>query len=135
MRDPSAPLSMWAKMRLLARVWITYARVVARSRQPLPRQVRLLSRQPRRTRRSVPPIKISRAIHLGLRAGSVSPRCLPNALVMYRLLIEQGETPELVIGLPNNADSHIAHAWIELSGRDVGPPPGKGNHQELARYP
>ena len=27
-----------------------------------------------------------------------------------------------------------AHAWIEMEGHDIGPPPGKGDHEELARY-
>jgi hypothetical protein len=53
---------------------------------------------------------------------------------MFRILREQGDEPVLVIGLPEDAENHIAHAWIELGGRDVGPPPGRGDHQELARY-
>ena len=28
-----------------------------------------------------------------------------------------------------------AHAWVELAGVDVGPPPGRNGHVELARYP
>lgn len=40
----------------------------------------------------------------------------------------------LVIGLPEEPVDERAHAWVELEGRDVGPPPGRGNHVELARY-
>ena len=52
----------------------------------------------------------------------------------YRLLREQGDEPELVIGLPQTAADKDAHAWVELDGVDVGPPPGRGTHEELARF-
>ena len=57
-----------------------------------------------------------------------------SALVLYRLLREQGDEPELVIGLPQTAADKDAHAWVELGGVDVGPPPGRGTHEELARF-
>jgi hypothetical protein len=53
--------------------------------------------------------------------------------VLYRLLREDGFEPVLVIGTPQEAESPMAHAWIEVSGYDVGPPPGRGAHQELMR--
>ncbi len=56
-------------------------------------------------------------------------------MVMYEILKEQGEAPELVIGLPDQARSHEAHAWVELALVDVGPPPGRAGHDELVRYP
>jgi Transglutaminase-like superfamily len=58
---------------------------------------------------------------------------LINALVLYRLLREQGDPVELVIGLPEQAADERAHAWVELEGRDVGPPPGRAGHSEMAR--
>jgi hypothetical protein len=56
------------------------------------------------------------------------------ALVHYRLLREQGDTPELVIGLEPSPRTKDAHAWLEVNGIDVGPPPGRGLHEELVRY-
>jgi hypothetical protein len=56
-------------------------------------------------------------------------------LVLFRLLREQGEQAELVIGLLPNAPNQRAHAWVELDGRDVGPPPGRFGHEEMARLP
>ncbi len=44
--------------------------------------------------------------------------------MLYRLLREQGDAAELVIGLPKNPADKSAHAWVELDGVDVGPPPG-----------
>ena len=81
------------------------------------------------------PDRLGRAIHRGLRLGPFAPRCLPKAMVMYEILKEQGEAPELVIGLPDQARSHEAHAWVELDLVDVGPPPGRAGHDELVRYP
>lgn len=87
-----------------------------------------------RSRRPVPPVKLGRGVFRALRLGPLHPRCLSNALVLYRLLREQGEQAEIVIGLPTEARSTDAHAWVEIDGVDVGPPPGRGAHQELARF-
>jgi hypothetical protein len=57
-----------------------------------------------------------------------------NALVLFRLLREQGDAAELVIGLPENPGGKDAHAWVELEGVDVGPPPGRSGHDEMARF-
>jgi hypothetical protein len=59
---------------------------------------------------------------------------LPSALVLYRLLAEQGDRPHLVIGLGVKASTHQAHAWIEIEGRNIGPSPSGRDHVELARY-
>jgi hypothetical protein len=77
---------------------------------------------------------LSRAVDKSLRFGSHRPTCLVNALVLFRLLREQGEAAELVIGLPSNATNETAHAWVEINGADMGPPPGRGNHSALARF-
>lgn len=85
-------------------------------------------------RRRLPPWFLSMAVDRSLRLGGTRPRCLINALVLYRLLHEQGDPAELVIGLPEAAADQRAHAWVELAGRDVGPPPGRSGHTQLARY-
>jgi len=134
MSDPTTPLTFTQKVQLLLRVWITYLQVSARRNRPLPAQVQALTRKHGPKATHIPVAKVRRAIHLGLRAGKLTPRCLPNALVMFRILHEQGDDPVLVIGLPRVAENHIAHAWVELDGQDVGPPPGRGDHTELARF-
>jgi hypothetical protein len=73
-------------------------------------------------------------VHKTLRIGPYRPRCLTRSLVLFRLLRQQGDPAELVLGLPAVARDHNAHAWVELDGGDVGPPPGKGEHVEIARY-
>jgi hypothetical protein len=85
---------------------------------------------PRRRHR---PSTLARAVDRSLRIGDHRPRCLINALVLFRLLREQGDDVELVIGLPEEAADERAHAWVELQGRDVGPPPGRAGHEEMAR--
>jgi transglutaminase superfamily protein len=81
------------------------------------------------------PIRLGTIVARALSIGPWEARCLHTSLVLYRLLREQGERPELVIGLKERPREKDAHAWVELDGRDVGPPPGRGRHRELARYP
>jgi hypothetical protein len=82
-----------------------------------------------------PPALLSLAVHRSLRLGPLRPRCLTSSLVLYRLLREQGDRAELVIGLPPEARDPAAHAWVELDDRDIGPPPGRGRHAPIARFP
>lgn len=129
------PLSAPAKLHLAFRIWGRYAVIRRRvPREPLPELVADLSRGARPAARHHPPARLSRAVDRALRVGSRQPTCLVNSLVLFRLLREQGEEPELVIGLPADADNRIAHAWVELDGRDVGPAPGRGHHEPLARF-
>jgi Transglutaminase-like superfamily len=130
-----APLSWPGKAGLVLRIWSLYPQVVfGLRREQLPAYVAKLGEsdgghEPRS------PAQLSRAVDRSLRLGSRRPRCLVSALVLYRLLREQGDEAELVIGLPQNPADKDAHAWVELAGADVGPPPGKGRHEELARFP
>ena len=128
-------LDLGGKVRLALRVWHAYARVRRNlDRKPLPEFVHELGRPAVRCERQ-PPALLSLAVHRSLRLGPYSPRCLTKSLVLYRLLREQGDDVQLVIGLPPQARDHAAHAWVELNGRDVGPPPGRGRHAEFARFP
>jgi Transglutaminase-like superfamily len=128
------PLSTRAKTGLALRIWTLYPRVlVGLRREQLPAFVARL-RAPAARKAAHSPDRLSRAVDRSLRLGSRQPRCLVSALVLYRLLREQGDEPELVIGLPQTAADKDAHAWVELGGVDVGPPPGRGTHEELARF-
>ena len=80
------------------------------------------------------PVRLSRAVDRVLRIGPRRLRCLPRAVVLFRLLSAQGTQPQLVIGLPSSGEGHSAHAWVELEGRDLGPLPGSMGHVELARF-
>lgn len=123
------------RIRLMARIWFVYLQVVLMSRRSLPDQIKALNAVRVRGGQPVAPERLGSAIHRGLRLGPVAPRCLPRALVMFKILRSQGESPELVIGLPLQPSSHEAHAWVELASVDVGPPPGRAGHEELVRYP
>jgi Transglutaminase-like superfamily len=129
-------LSLVVRIRLVARIWLRFARVRwAVDREPLPAFVSgLADVNGSAARTAHPPPRLSTAVDRSLRIGSRRPRCLINALVLFRLLREQGEAAELVIGLPEAARDHRAHAWVELGGRDVGPPPGRAGHREVARF-
>ena len=82
----------------------------------------------------IPAGRLGRGVARLLKIGPFEARCLVMALVHFRLLREQGDEPELVIGLERISRTRDAHAWLEIDGRDVGPPPGRGAHEELLRY-
>lgn len=130
-------LSLGEKGRLAVRVWIRFGRVtVGLRRKALPALVEDLARVDGGARRArYRPATLSNAVHRSLHLGGRRPRCLVNALVLFRLLREQGDAAELLIGLPSDAVNQEAHAWVELGGRDVGPPPGRYGHEEMARLP
>ncbi|MGH3114387.1 MAG: lasso peptide biosynthesis B2 protein, partial [Gaiellaceae bacterium] len=110
-----APLSLTAKLQLALRIWARFAviRLTVR-RRPLPDLVAHLSRPSRPAARHHPAARLSRAVDRALRVGGRQPTCLVNSLVLFRLLREQGDEAELVIGLPDDGRKRIAHAWVEL---------------------
>jgi len=131
------PLTAAGKLRLLARSWSSFGRLMLwRRRHELPALVDVILREPRRPLPyDVRPVRAGRIVVRSLEAGPVHARCLTNALVHLRILHQQGEDPVLALGLPELAPSKDAHAWVELDGRDVGPPPGRGVNEALVRYP
>jgi hypothetical protein len=131
----SRSLSMPRKISLVLRSWYWFAVTWARlRREPVPSVVARLRRVSRAPADGVPPIRLGRIVNRSLGLGPVRARCLFTSMVLFRLLRDQGDEPELVIGLPTEPRDKDAHAWVELGGRDVGPPPGRGRHEELARY-
>jgi hypothetical protein len=125
------------KVRLAVRLWGLLLIVkLAISVAPLPKVVDWLVKPPRRHRRPrLDPLQLSRINGRVLRIGPFQPRCLTRALVHLRCLTAQGDPAELVIGLPTGVPTSDAHAWVELHGRVVGPPPGTAGHVEFVRYP
>ena len=124
-----------SRLSLGLRVHTTHARVqLGLRRHPLPQLVRRLGVDPSPRDGLLPARELGRFVHRRLRFGSRQPRCLALALVHLRLLVEEGHAPVLVIGLPAEPDDHSAHAWVELDGVDVGPPPGGTGHASLVHY-
>jgi len=80
------------------------------------------------------PSQWSRTVDRALKVGSWRPRCIIRAMVLYRLLAENGNDPVLVIGIGDSALSKDAHAWVELDGREMGPWPGSGGMPRLASF-
>jgi hypothetical protein len=123
------------KVLLAVRIWRRF--IVVRAllrREPLPEVIRRFGQLPRRNRQRLSPRLLSRAVHRSLRLGSRRPTCLVSSLVLFRLLREQGDPAEVVIGLPGVARSKDAHAWVEVHEVDIGPPPGRGTHRPMARF-
>ena len=136
LRGVPRPLRLRDKLRLAPHILASY-RTVTRDvrRRPLPAVVATL-REPPRTDRTLyaHPRRLGQLVYMVLRFGPLKARCLFTSLVLFRLLREQGDDVELVIGLPRVPRDKDAHAWLEIGGVDVGPPPGKGRHEQIARY-
>jgi hypothetical protein len=128
-------LNRLTKAHLWLRIIRWYLVVRVRTgREPLPKlAARIGDVGPARGDR-IPPRQLAWAVDRTLHLGRRRPRCIFNALVLYRLLREQGDAAELVIGLPKNPADKAAHAWVELDGVDVGPPPGQNGHEQMARF-
>ena len=133
MTTAPGPMSLRQKLRLGASIWLAYLRVeVALARWPLPGAVERLGQG--RNTTMVEPTRLGEIVNKTLRVGPLRPRCLPRSLVLYDLVRPSHPSAALVIGLPFEADGHEAHAWVDLDGIDVGPPPGREGRQELVRY-
>jgi len=128
-------LSLRSKAAVALRVWAWFVTVqLGLRRYPLPVLVGRLGRTSNIGARRLGAVRLGRMVTRMLRVGRHQPRCLTTSLILYGLLREQGEPAELVIGLPQRPKEKAAHAWVEVGGIDVGPPPGRGSHVELARY-
>jgi hypothetical protein len=128
-------LGPWGKLVLAGRIWCRFVLVRALlPREPLPEVIRRFGEPLRRDRRRLSPQLLSRAVHRSLHVGSRRPTCLMSSLVLFRLLREQGDPAEVVIGLPGVPRNKNAHAWVEVERVDIGPPPGRGTHRPMARF-
>jgi Transglutaminase-like superfamily len=124
-----------AKLALAGRVayWFVIVEVWLR-RLPLAEVVERLGRVKRPRPQRLNSGRLGRGVARLLRIGPIRARCLVMALVHYRLLREQGDPAQLVVGLEDTPRTRDAHAWVEIGGIDVGPPPGRGLHRGLLRY-
>lgn len=128
-------LSLPSKVALALLVWGRFLQIyVGTRRRSLPRLIEGLRAVRGANTSRIEPRRLGRIVARTLRFGPWRARCLFTSLVLYRLLREQGEHPQFVIGLPREPRDKDAHAWIEIDGVDVGPPPGRSGHEELARY-
>lgn len=126
---------MIRKLRLAVLIAARYIRVrLDLARYPLPELVARYSRRAP-SPRAYPMPMLRRGVDRLLVLPGRPMRCLPRALVLYSLLVEQEQDPRLVVGLPKLAKSVRAHAWVEIDGIDVGPSPGQNGHQAVSAYP
>ncbi len=134
METVRSSLSLTTKVRIAIRIWRSFLSIAFRDRrEPLPEFIARFGRVQHLDARRITPLRLRGTVLRALRLGAWRPTCLANALVLYRLLHEQGDQAELVIGLPIEALDHRAHAWVELNGQDLGPFLGK-HHTALARF-
>ncbi|MFP3882616.1 MAG: lasso peptide biosynthesis B2 protein [Actinomycetota bacterium] len=124
------------RAQLAARIWWRYVIVKVHLARgiPLADTISALRNRPPASPIDQKPRQLGRSVARALSLGSMQPRCLTLALVHMTLLNDNHIPGELVIGLPDQARSPRAHAWIELDGVDIGPPPGRHGHDEMVRY-
>ena len=128
-------MSWWSKTALFTRIWVWFVRIRIELRgDPVPNVVQRLRADARPGRDRLPPQRLSAIVRRSLWLTRRSRRCLASSLVLYRLLVEQGEQAQIVIGLPTAARSRDAHAWVEVDGVNIGPSPDGRRLEELARY-
>lgn len=128
------PLQVHEKAAVALRAWRWLAVIsLAVRRRPLPELAERLARVGT-PHSPLPPVRLGRGVARSLRVGPLRPRCLLTSLVLYRLLREQGDPAQLVIGLPPSPRGTHAHAWVEVDGEVVSAAPGRGQHRELVRY-
>lgn len=126
--------SVGAKLLWAIQVYWTWAVVLVQIRRtPLPDLIGEM-RVPRRSSPAWTPRRTVANVARLLRFRNRRARCLISSIVGLRMLSMAGYETDVVIGLPNDAADHGAHAWLEVGGRDIGPPPGRGDHVEIARY-
>lgn len=125
------------RFRLATRIWWRYAtvKVLLARRRSLPDTIEALRSRSPASPIDQEPRQLGRSVVRALTVGGIQPRCLTLALIHMSLLNDNGTPGHLVIGLPADAHSPRAHAWIEVDGVDIGPPPGRHGHQEMVRYP
>ena len=134
MIDPEARPTVPAKLLWAVRVYWTWLTVLLRiNRIPLPDLVKKMKGQSRVSLPWSPQRTVANVARL-LRIRDPGARCLVASLVGLRMLSRMGREAELVIGLPSDPVDHSAHAWLEIDGRDIGPPPGGTGYVEIARY-
>lgn len=132
---PKARLASYEKGIIAGRVWLCFASTYFHAkRTPLPELMARFQQTQAVDTRSIDPKRLGGIIQRVLRFGPWRARCLWTALVLFRLLRRQGDESQLVIGLPREPRDKDAHAWVEMAGVDVGPPPGRSQHVELTRY-
>jgi len=123
------------RVYLAVQIWYWYVRIRLRIRYATLNDLVAWLARSRGTRNSqIEPRRLGRIVARTLPFGLSGSTCLTRSLILYRLLHREGLDPALVVGLPAQPKNHEAHAWIELGGRDVGPPPGGRHFAPLARY-
>jgi hypothetical protein len=128
-----ASLSRFQKLALAARIVILGAIAERKlDRDPLPDLVATWgSPRPTRNDQRLSPYGLGRVV---ARVLGERRRCVVQSLVLHRLLTAQGDSPELVVGLPGASENHNAHAWVEIDSVEIGPPPGSSGNLEMARF-
>ena len=64
--------------------------------------------------------RLAQLVAIAGRRGAITATCLRQALLVHWLLRRRGFSPELKLGVRNDADVFDAHAWVELQSMALG---------------
>jgi len=117
--------------RVLARAWC-YLLALDVGLRILP-VTRLLPCAPARRPRAmaVPPERVTHLLGLAWRLSPVRATCLKDALVLARLLRDEGVAATVRFGVARRDASLDAHAWVEHPGQAPGEPCHAGAYTPL----
>jgi len=87
----------------------------------LPRALRIVAGNPKRSRAAINRDDLARAIDLLLSADFLMfrPVCWKRAAVLHRYLSRNGEPTRIIFGVRNESGEVDGHAWLEADGQPI----------------
>ena len=123
--------SIPGNLLLATRLWLRLGRVAWElRRRPLPQAVHGLGPRGERTGggHRIHARRLGKMVDRALHVGPWRPRCLFQAARLVLASPRSGRSSRARDRPRCGTRSKDAHAWVELDGIDVGPPPGPGTH-------
>lgn len=112
------PDEAWLLLRMAW--WVVVLSATARY-YSLPRALRIVAGNPRRSREAMSRDDLARAIDLLLSADVLmfKPICWKRAAVLHRYLSRNGERTRIIFGVRNESGEVDGHAWLEADGQPI----------------
>jgi hypothetical protein len=111
-------LSTREQVRLLGLVIVLPIVAIRLSLFGMPGQTR--SRVVQTSGHDITPERLAELVRIAGTRGPIRCACLPQAVVLARMLRARGLPADIRIGVARNAEGLKAHAWVELEGRALG---------------
>src|SRR5215470_18111746 len=112
------PGEAWLLVRMAW--WVVVLSATARC-SSLPRALKIVAGNPKRSRAALNGDDLARAIDLLLSADFLMfrPVCWKRAAVLHRYLSRNGIPTRIIFGVRNESGEVDGHAWLEADGRPI----------------